>query len=184
MSKKVPKDTNTAPTAYNTNSAVPDSNTLLAYKLLQDSWGGAANVFDGMLKDEMKYLMAGISALNNDPYLAMRLGGNNLAVASQLAQIIKQREQQLDLEERINPIARAVLRQKYMNPAMQEMMPNRRKPVVVNTNGNNIGQLTFRAGKFNGSIPTSDYASRDPRGIRPNVQGATYATLDHQDRII
>ena len=47
-------------------SAVPDSNTLLAYKLLQDSWKDG-QVFENLLHDEMKYLVAGISLLNNDP---------------------------------------------------------------------------------------------------------------------
>ena len=54
-------------------TAVPDSNTLLAYKLLQDSWADG-NVFEDLLHDEMKYLVAGISLLNNDPYLAMKMG--------------------------------------------------------------------------------------------------------------
>ena len=44
------------------NSAVPDSNTLLAYKLLQDSWG-ENSVFQDLLKEEMKYLVTGISLL-------------------------------------------------------------------------------------------------------------------------
>ena len=113
------------------SSAVPDSNTLWAYKLLQDSWGGGANVFQSMLQGEMRYLMAGISALNSDPYLQMRLGGNNLQVASQLAELIKNREAQLDLEERINPIASVMLSEKYARPNLSAMMPGRRNPVKL-----------------------------------------------------
>ena len=44
------------------NSAVPDSNTLLAYKLLEDAWG-ENSVFKDLLKEEMKYLVSGISLL-------------------------------------------------------------------------------------------------------------------------
>ena len=77
-------------------SAVPDSNTLLAYKLLQDSWTDG-DVFQSLLHDEMKYLVAGISLLNNDPYLAMKMGGVTLNAAGQLAGIIKAKEQELDL---------------------------------------------------------------------------------------
>ena len=64
--------------------------------MLQDSWTDS-NVFQNLLHDEMKYLVAGISLLNNDPYLAMKMGGVTLNSAGQLAGIIKAKEQELDL---------------------------------------------------------------------------------------
>ena len=134
------------------NTAVPDSNTLLSYKLLQDSWGGGANVFQGMLQDEMRYLMAGISALNNDPYLQMRLGGNNLTTASQLAELIKSKEAQMDLDTRIEPIAETLLNEKYARPNLIELAPRRRQAVALTVDRTtNVGRLDFKAGRWNNS---------------------------------
>ena len=128
-------------------SAVPDSNTLLAYKLLQDSWSDG-QVFQGLLHNEMKYLVAGISLLNNDPYLAMKMGGVTLNAAGQLAGIIKAKEQELDLSTRIEPVAKTILAHKFGKPNMLEMMPNRRKAVTINTDGNGNPRMDFRAGQF------------------------------------
>ena len=73
------------------NSAVPDSNTLLAYKLLADSWGGneQENPFKKLLKSEMKYLVTGISMLENDPYLQLKMGGVTLNNAGFIANAVK-----------------------------------------------------------------------------------------------
>ena len=128
-------------------TAVPDSNTLLAYKLLQDSWADG-NVFEDLLHDEMKYLVAGISLLNNDPYLAMKMGGVNLNAAGQLAGIIKAKEQEIDLSARIEPVAKTILTHKFAKPDMLEMMPGRRKPVTITTNNNGRASMNFKAGKF------------------------------------
>lgn len=132
-------------------SAVPDSNTLLAYKLLQDSWQGS-NVFRDMLKNEMKWLMAGISLLSNDPWIAMRMGRNNLSSAASLAEIIKARSEALNLEKRITPIAESVLYHDFGKPNMIEMMPNRRKPAILTGNANNNTlALDFKTGTFTGN---------------------------------
>ena len=128
-------------------SAVPDSNTLLAYKLLQDSWDDG-NVFQDLLHDEMKYLVAGISLLNNDPYLAMKMGGVTLNSAGQLAGIIKAKEQEIDLSSRIEPVAKAILTHKFAKPDMIEMMPGRRKPVTLQKTAQNEVQMNFKAGSF------------------------------------
>ena len=131
-------------------SAVPDSNTLLAYKLLQDSWNDG-QVFESLLHDEMKYLVAGISLLNNDPYLAMKMGGVNLNAAGQLAGIIKAKEQELDLSTRIEPVAKTILAHKFAKPPMLEMMPGRRKAVSVIGDGNRNVSMAFRAGQYDGT---------------------------------
>ena len=78
------------------NSAVPDSNTLLAYKLLQDSWK-ENSVFEDLLKEEMKYLVTGISLLQNDPYLQLKMGGVTLNNAGILANTLKSKVSELDI---------------------------------------------------------------------------------------
>ena len=131
-------------------TAVPDSNTLLAYKLLQDSWNDG-NVFQDLLHDEMKYLVAGISLLNNDPYLAMKMGGVTLNSAGQLASIIKAKEQELDLSSRIEPVAKTILTHKFAKPNMQEMLPGKRKPVTLSAAANGNVSMQFKAGSFTDS---------------------------------
>ena len=129
------------------NSAVPDSNTLLAYKLLQDSWHNG-KVFEDLLHNEMKYLVAGISLLNNDPYLAMKMGGVTLNSAGQLAQVLKQKASELDLSKRIEPVADSLLRHEYGKPTMVQLRPNKR--VAVSKESTNEGgvSLKFNAGTF------------------------------------
>ena len=129
-------------------SAVPDSNTLLAYKLLQESWKGAS-VFQDLLHDEMKYLVAGISLLNNDPYLAMKMGGVTLNNAGQLANVLKNKVQEIDINKRIEPVATSILLHEFAKPNMMEMLPNRRPATTLFRNkGDGRVSLNFHAGAF------------------------------------
>ena len=112
------------------NSAVPDSNTLLAYKLLKDSWGDNS-VFDDLLKEEMKYLVTGISLLQNDPYLQLKMGGVTLNNAGVLANTIKSKVSELDIRKRLEPTADAILQQEYGKPTLRELAPGRRRAVRV-----------------------------------------------------
>ena len=101
--------------AIPSSSAVPDSNTLLAFKLLSDSWkeDNDGNIFNKLMKEEMKYLVSGISLLQNDPYLQVKLGGVNLNNAGYLANALKSKVSELELRERIEPSAKNLLKQQY-----------------------------------------------------------------------
>ena len=112
------------------NSAVPDSNTLLAYKLLKDSWGDNS-VFDDLLKEEMKYLVTGISLLQNDPYLQLKMGGVTLNNAGVLANTIKSKVSELDIRNRLEPTAQDILDQEYGKPTLRELAPGRRDAVRI-----------------------------------------------------
>lgn len=137
--------------AVGSGSAVPDSNTLLAYKLLQESWKGS-NVFQDLLHDEMKYLVAGISLLNNDPYLSMKMGGVTLNNAGQLASVLKNKVQEIDINSRIEPVANSILKHEFSKPNMLEMMPNRRPPASLFHNAQNGRvSLNFHAGHYEGT---------------------------------
>ena len=116
------------------NSAVPDSNTLLAYKLLQDSWG-ENSVFKDLLKEEMKYLVTGISLLQNDPYLQLKMGGVTLNNAGMLANTLKQKVSELDIRKRIEPVADEILTHEYGKPTLRELAPSRRRAVIVTPSG-------------------------------------------------
>ena len=120
--------------AINSNSAVPDSNTLLAYKLLKDSWSDN-KVFDDLLREEMKYLVTGISLLQNDPYLQLKMGGVTLNNAGVLANTIKSKVSELDIRKRIEPTADALLQHEYGKPTLRELAPGRRDAVSAKTTG-------------------------------------------------
>ena len=132
------------------NSAVPDSNTLLAYKLLQDSWKDN-NVFEDLLKEEMKYLVTGISLLQNDPYLQLKMGGVTLNNAGILANTLKSKVSELDIRSRIEPAADTILSHEYAKPTLRELAPGRRFAVKLDPKGDagdpRIG-LDILAGKF------------------------------------
>ena len=116
------------------NSAVPDSNTLLAYKLLEDAWG-ENSVFKDLLKEEMKYLVTGISLLQNDPYLQLKMGGVTLNNAGILANTLKSKVSELDIRSRIEPTADAILNHEYGKPTLRELAPGRRKAVTITPGG-------------------------------------------------
>ena len=116
--------------------AVPDSNTLLSYKLLRDSFGdGQAGIFKEMLNNEMKYLLSGITLLENDPWISTRMGGTNMRNATVLAQMIKNKQQELDWDDRITPIANDILYHQYAKPGKSSMAPNRIRNSSLRTNG-------------------------------------------------
>ena len=147
------------------NSAVPDSNTLLAYKLLSDSWGDKdSDPFKPLLRNEMKYLMSGISLLENDAYLQMKLGGVTLNNAGFIANAIKQKASELDLRERIEPAAKKMLLSEYSRENLNELAPGYRDSLSLTK-----GILTFNAkrpkdsgGKVENSLPI---ANADIKGI-------------------
>lgn len=145
-------------------SAVPDSNTLLAYKLLQESWKGAS-VFEDLLHNEMKYLVAGISLLNNDPYLAMKMGGVTLNNAGQLANVLKNKVQEIDINKRIEPVATSILLHEFAKPNMQEMLPNRRPATTLfrNKTDGRVA-LNFHAGAYENTGLDLQH-SRAPRNL-------------------
>ena len=143
------------------NSAVPDSNTLLAYKLLQDSWKDN-NVFQDLLKEEMKYLVSGISLLQNDPYLQMKLGGVTLNNAGYLANALKQKVSELDLRKRIEPTASQLLYHEFGKPNLRELAPNKRSAVALKSTGDATDpryELNVLAGQWKNSgikMPSGD----------------------------
>ena len=175
MSQNLKAPNASASPAVMKNGAVPDSNTLLAYKLLKDSWG-EGQVFDTLMKNEMKYLVAGISLLESDPYLAMKMGGVTLNAAGQLANVIKQKEQELDINTRIEPIAKTILLHKFAKPNMVEMLPGRRVPATLTRNAQGAVALGFKASEpaNTGIAMGAQVAARGVDAIIPN-QGGNWA---------
>ena len=114
--------------AIPSTTAVPDSNTLLAYKLLQDSWATDKNdpnagVFKDLMRHEMKYLVSGVALLQNDPYLQVKLGGISLNNAGYIASALKQKVAELELSQRIEPSAQEILSAQYGTEKLFPLRP-------------------------------------------------------------
>ena len=186
MATPKPNDVKVSPTGGDkgfaaSNSAVPDSNTLLAYKLLQDSWGDNS-VFKDLLKEEMKYLVTGISLLQNDPYLQMKMGGVTLNNAGVLANTLKSKVSELDIRQRLKPAADIILQHEYGKPTLRELAPGRRNAVSLYTGGTRRDpryKLDVLAGTWSESgveIPNTK-ANGNPALRAPND---FYGTADNQ----
>ena len=158
--------------AIPSTSAVPDSNMLLAYKLLQDSWGdnpNEPNVFKDLMKHEMKYLVSGIALLQNDPYLQVKLGGVNLNNAGYIANALKSKVAELELRERIEPSAKELLTAQYDTEKLKGLRPDVASGTVEAFQGSGIlnitGQdmTTIDHDTTQGAI---SYSSNNPRNSR------------------
>ena len=162
-----------SPMQMMTNDAVPDSNTLLSYKLLRDSFGdGQAQIFKELLNNEMKYLLSGITLLENDPWVSTKMGGSNMRNASLLAQMIKNKSHELDWDDRITPIANDILYHQYAKPGRKSMAPNRIRNSSLQTN-NNGTQLRFHNHNVNhyGVALQNNAQPRDYANGNPTVHG-------------
>ena len=121
------------------NDAVPDSSTLLAYKLLKDSVGaGNSGVFQDMLENELKYLLAGISVLKNDSKISQSMGGETMANAATLAQVIKNKTKEIDMNDRIESIASDLLYHDYSKPGKFGLAPQRIKSSFLESGANGV----------------------------------------------
>ena len=124
--------------AIPSSTAIPDSNTLLAYKLLSDSCGDNDNVFKDLMKQEMKYLVSGISLLQNDPYLQVKLGGVSLNNAGYIANALKSKVAELELEARIRPTASELLDAQYGTEQLKGLRPTIAEDTIKATQGGGI----------------------------------------------
>ena len=127
------------------NDAVPDSSTLLAYKLLKDSVGADnAEIFQDMLTNELKYLMGGIALLKNDQKISQTMGGETMANAAQLAAILKGKTKELDVNDRIESVASDLLYHDYAKPGKRGLAPQRIDSSVLENMGNGNARLHWR----------------------------------------
>ena len=126
------------------NDAVPDSSTLLAYKLLKDSAGANSAVFDEMLQNELKYLLGGIAILKNDAKIANEMGGESMANAAKLAALLKNKTKELDWNDRIENTASNILYHDYNKPGKVGMAPGRINSSILAIDGNGEAQLDYR----------------------------------------
>ena len=127
------------------NDAVPDSSTLLAYKLLNDSSGANAGaVFQDMLDNELKYLLGGIALLRNDPKIANEMGGETMANAAKLAQLLKNKSKEIDFNDRVENMASDILYHDYAKPGKVGLAPQRINSSFLQTDGAGNVRLDYR----------------------------------------
>ena len=126
------------------NDAVPDSSTLLAYKLLKDSAGGNSAVFDEMLQNELKYLLGGIAILKNDAKIANEMGGESMANAAKIAALLKQKTKEIDWNDRIENVASNILYHDYAKPGRTGLAPQRINSSFLRGDAAGNVQLDYR----------------------------------------
>ena len=157
------------------NDAVPDSSTLLAYKLLKDSAGTNSAVFDEMLQNELKYLLGGIAILKNDAKIANEMGGESMANAAKLATLIKQKTKEIDWSDRIENMASDILYHDYSKPGKTGLAPQRIESSFLRGDGTGNVQLDYRISGATGhdihvnrlNIPRPGHAAVALPGIAP-----------------
>lgn len=116
----------------NNSNASLNSNSLLAYKLLGDSWDVEpdGNVFKEMMKEEMKTLASSIALIQSDPVLALNYG-NNLNGAEKVSEILKTKMNELEIRNRIEPTAQMLLAHKYRGGPLEALMPGQKDAVGI-----------------------------------------------------
>ena len=156
------------------NDAVPDSSTLLAYKLLKDSVGaGNSAVFQDMLENELKYLLAGISVLKNDSKISQAMGGETMSNAATLAQVIKNKTKEIDYNDRIEEVASHILYHDYSKPGKFGLAPNRIRPSFLDRTADGV-KLHYRVAGASGypvlvnsTDPLGGFAVGAPNAVAP-----------------
>ena len=71
----------------------------------------------------IKYLVSGISLLQNDPYLQVKLGGVSLNNAGYIANALKSKVAELELEQRIKTPAEELLKAQYGTEKLKGLAP-------------------------------------------------------------
>ena len=121
----------------------------------------------------MKYLVTGISLLQNDPYLQLKMGGVTLNNAGLLANTLKQKVSELHIRSRIEPTADILLRHEYGKPTLRELAPGRRNAAKVTNKGSNADPryaLDVLAGSWQNTGVAIPQTST--RGDNENIRGA------------
>ena len=155
-----------------------NSNSLLAYKLLGDSWdeNSGDNVFKKMMKDQLKYLVSGMSLVQTDPVLALQFG-NDLNGGEKIAEILKTKMNELEIKNRIEPAARALLKHKYSGGALKSLEPGLKEGVGIGADNKlllNVGSVADVDRQADGAGVDNPYAFLSDskittKGIKFNV---------------
>ena len=78
-----------------------------------------------MLDNELKYLLGGIALLKNDAKIANEMGGESMANAAKLAQLIKNKSKEIDFNDRVENMASDILYHDYAKPGKRGLAPQR-----------------------------------------------------------
>jgi len=84
-------------------SAVPDLNSILAFKVLAEkTTPDKKTLYDRLLHEEKKYLESALELLAKDSVLRMKLGGYNIKTAMALSQILRKKAEEMNFETHID----------------------------------------------------------------------------------
>lgn len=118
---------------FDLEPAVPDANTLLSLKMLKDV---DEATYGKLAKETTRFLSAGLALVRNDPFMRIKLGGDNITTAMRLAPILKQRVEEQHIQMRIDGVAKQLMKTSGLGP---ELLPltgaSIKKVFAVSRNG-------------------------------------------------
>jgi hypothetical protein len=97
-----------------------------------------------MLQNELKYLFGGIAVLKNDSKIANEMGGESMANAAKIAQVLKNKTKELDFNDRIEQVASDILYHDYNKPGKEGLAPQRIKSSFLTSDNNGNVSLDYR----------------------------------------
>lgn len=95
-------------------SAVPDLNSILAFKVLSEGTEDPQKkLYARLLKEEKKYIEHSLELLSNDGLLRLKLGGFNMKTAMALAQILRKKAEEINFESHIDKTVQTIIQDEY-----------------------------------------------------------------------
>ena len=104
---------------FNKQPAVPSSDLLIALRLLRDA---DTDTFAEIAKDELRWLKAGMALVKQDPFLRIKLGGDNLSSAVTLAGILRGKAESQHIERRLNTTVDQLINREFTG-SMERVRP-------------------------------------------------------------
>ena len=100
--------------------ANPQASELLSLKILKDA---NKEAFDGLAKEETKWLSVALGLLRRDKFLELTMGGRGIRPAMKLAGVLKQKAEQKHLEQRLDPVISNMVAGKFSQKGWEGLGP-------------------------------------------------------------
>ena len=110
---------------FGNSPAVPSSDLLIALRLLKDAAGvgPGQQAFQQLAVDELKWLNAGLAMVKSDPFLRIKMGGDNLTAAVNLAGILRSRAEAVHFQARIDEHVKPLVKNEFGTRSMRHIQP-------------------------------------------------------------
>ena len=155
--------------------ATPSADDLLSLKLLSETDGEF-----GVLKEEsVLFLKNAMKMLASSPFLRTKFGGDGIAEASVLAELLKQRADTLNFQLHIDDMSRQLLSREFNKINMNGLRP--RKVPVYNQSGRKYAQPVNMLGLRNPTIQDAVNANMAVVGsAETNAYGGLWRSVNNR----